>query len=255
VDEFDVRTLPADLHAAVVIGGDGTLRAVARKLTEDPAIAVPPLLVVPMGTANLMGRYLGLHKGDADLVDKMVGAIVRREITYLDAARANGVPFLLVAGAGLDGEIIHEMEKRRTGPIDLINYVIPTSLTLLNYAYPEMTIEVDGKRVLDNEPAVMMVGNIPEYGTGFPMLPHARPDDGLLDVLIVRVNNRFDAMRIFLLAVVGEHLEAEGTSYLRGKHLRVTSSQPIPVQADGEAAGFTPLDVDLLPIRVPFIVP
>jgi diacylglycerol kinase (ATP) len=255
VDEFDVRTLPRQLHAAVVIGGDGTLRAVARKLTDNPDVPVPPLLVVPMGTANLMGRYLGLHKGDPDLVNKMVAAIVRHEITQLDAARANGVPFLLVAGAGLDGEIIHELEKRRSGPIDLINYVIPASLALLNYAYPEMTIDVDGNRVLDNEPAVMMVGNIPEYGTGFPMLPHARPDDGLLDILIARIHNRAEALKIFLHAVGGEHLKTEGTIYLRGKHLRATSAQPIAVQADGEAAGFTPLDVDLLPITVPFIVP
>ena len=87
------------------------------------------------------------------------------------------------------------------------------------------------------------------------MLPHARPDDGLLDVLIARVHNRADALKIFLHAVVGEHLETEGTIYLRGKHLHVSSAQQIAVQADGEAAGFTPLDVDLLPIRVPFIVP
>ncbi len=47
----------------------------------------------------------------------------------------------------------------------------------------------------------------------------------------------------------------EGVAYVKGKHIRVESSEPIPVQLDGDAAGHTPLVIDLLPSRVPFIVP
>jgi diacylglycerol kinase (ATP) len=255
IDAVDLSRLPQNAHAAVVIGGDGTLRAVATKLTEAPGLRVPPLLVVPMGTANLMGQYLGINKHDDNLVDRLVAAIQRRQITELDAARANGVPFLLVAGAGIDGAIIHELDKRRHGPIDLLDYALPTALTLLHYAYPPVTLTVDGRTVMDDEPGMVMVGNIPQYGTGFPMLPLARPDDGLLDILAIRVKDQIQALHVLLHAVAGEHLDVENTTYLRGKHISVTSPTPIAVQADGEAAGFTPLMVDLLPVRVPFIVP
>src|SRR5215212_1876470 len=64
-DEFDVARLggPDPVAAAVVIGGDGTLRAVAHRLFldrdegggADAPVDPPPLLVVPLGTANLMG--------------------------------------------------------------------------------------------------------------------------------------------------------------------------------------------------------
>jgi len=254
VDGVDVSQLP-HMDAAITIGGDGTLRAVAKKLTESPLAEIPPLLVVPMGTANLMGRHFHIGKSDHHLLERLMRAIRRNEVVHLDAAQANGVPFLLVAGAGIDGEIVHALEKRRTGPIAILSYAIPTGLTLLNYRYPEMTVEVDGQIILRDRPGVVLVGNIPEYGTGFSMLPHAKPDDGLLDVLAIPVASRAEVLTMFMHAVAGEHLQTEGTRYLRGKHVSVTTSEPVAVQADGEAAGFTPLVVDLLPVRIPFIVP
>ena len=50
-------------------------------------------------------------------------------------------------------------------------------------------------------------------------------------------------------------LAAEGAIYTKGRRVHIESAQPVPIQIDGEAAGHTPLEVDLLPARVPFIVP
>jgi diacylglycerol kinase family enzyme len=119
-------------------------------------------------------------------------------------------------------------------------------------------VQVDGRWVFGPEPGVVFVGNVPEYGTGFPMLPHARPDDGLLDVCAMPCANLPEAVRLFLLAAAGEHLQEEGVVYLKGKHVRVdapTRAAGVPVQIDGDAAGHTPLTVDLLPARLGLIVP
>jgi diacylglycerol kinase family enzyme len=37
--------------------------------------------------------------------------------------------------------------------------------------------------------------------------------------------------------------------------VRIEATEPVPVQVDGEPAGMTPVDIDLLPCRIPFIVP
>jgi diacylglycerol kinase family enzyme len=60
---------------------------------------------------------------------------------------------------------------------------------------------------------------------------------------------------MFLHAAAGELAEAEGVRYARGVSIRIDSPEPVPLQVDGEAAGFTPVRIDLLPTRVPFIVP
>ena len=62
-------------------------------------------------------------------------------------------------------------------------------------------------------------------------------------------------MRYFLRAAAGELLQEEKVVYLRGRHVTILSAESIPVQIDGDAAGHTPVNIDLLPIRMPFIVP
>ena len=82
-----------------------------------------------------------------------------------------------------------------------------------------------------------------------------RPDDGLLDVCVVSVDSPVGAVQKFLQSAAGELVRSEGVVYARGKQIEVRSPQLVPVQIDGDPAGHTPLRIDLLPMRVPFIVP
>jgi YegS/Rv2252/BmrU family lipid kinase len=240
--------------AIVALGGDGTLRAVAARALQLRG-DIPPLLPVPMGTANLMARYLGIDWPAADLPDRVVQSVRRAQTTLLDAARANGELFLLMAGVGLDAQIVHHLDRLRNGPINYASYVIPAAMTLAGYRYTPLRVRVDGVEAFGMSPGVAFVANVKEYGTGFALVPGARPDDGLLDVCVIPVTSRGDALRHFLHAAAGEHLLGEDVVYARGKQIDIESSRPIPVQIDGEAAGHTPVHIDLLPLRVPFIVP
>ena len=254
-DSIENGVLNVDAHGAVAIGGDGTVRGVARRLFGEFEGAMPPLLVVPMGTANLLGRHLGTMWSDRELPGRVSAALRTRKTIELDAANANGELFLLMAGVGLDGKVVHELDRIRTGPIDITSYALPAALALGFYRYPALTVKVNGRAICRQLPAVAFVGNVKEYGTGFPILPHATPTDGLLDVCVLPCANRADAIKHLLHAAAGEHLAAEGAIYTKGRRIRIESDEPVPVQIDGEAGGHTPLEIDLLPARVPFIVP
>jgi diacylglycerol kinase (ATP) len=254
-DEVDEKHLRQPVRAAIAIGGDGTVRAVARRLFHVLGKKIPPLLVVPMGTANLLGRHLGTLWTARELPGKVSQTIGAMNVARLDAALANGELFMLMAGIGLDAKIVHELDRLRSGPIDIVSYALPAAMALGFYHYPPLTVTVDGKAVCKNLPAVAFVGNIKEYGTGFPILPHATPTDGMLDVCVLPCKTRGEAIRHLLLAAAGEHLAAEGTVYTKGHKVRVDAAEPVPVQIDGEAAGHTPLDCELLPVQLPFIVP
>jgi diacylglycerol kinase (ATP) len=269
--------LPPDLVAAVVIGGDGTVRVVAERLADldeaagaqDGATArdatagrgPPPLLIVPLGTANLMGRHLGIDWDDNHLERQVLDAIRGGRTVRVDTARANGRLFLLMVGVGFDAAVVHELSRVRRGPISYFSYIEPTARMATRYEFPPLRVRVDGKWVFGPERGVVFVGNVPEYGTGFPMLPLAKPDDGLLDVCCMPCANMMEAARMFLLAAAGEHLQEEGVVYLKGKHVRIESldaaGRPaaVPVQIDGDAAGHTPIEIDLLPHRLGLIVP
>ncbi|MGA2499824.1 MAG: diacylglycerol kinase family protein [Tepidisphaeraceae bacterium] len=262
LEKADGAELPplSDIQAAISIGGDGTLRQVAERLVEETQAAglgvLPfPMAIVPMGTANLMALHTGNIWRDECLETELPAALCRGKSRLVDVARTQRGVFLIMVGVGVDGSIIHELHRTRTGPISLLAYLWPAMHAWCNYGFPELAVEVDGEPVFPMQSGLVFVGNAREYGTGFPLLTQARSDDGLLDVLAMPVNNRSHLVRLAMAMMTGEHVREEGVIYVRGKHVAVRSQRPVPVQIDGEVAGFSPVTVDLLPVRVPFIVP
>ena len=192
-----------------------------------------------MGTANLMGRHLGLRWTPRTLVPAVVATVRQRRVRHLDAGVANGTPFLLMAGVGLDGQVVHLLDQMRRGPIAYASYVLPTVMTLAGYRFPPLTVTVDGRAVLSDEPAIAFIGNVPEYGTGLPILTRAVPDDGLLDVCAIPCRDLRELAEVLLVVATGEHALREGVVYTRGRRVHVASAAAVPVQADGDSAGFT----------------
>ena len=292
-NQIPADQLDGDAAAVIVIGGDGTLRTVVERLQqqadipkpeaeavgdapgtwgarfsrEEPGalptasasglleISIPPLLIVPMGTANLMGQHLAIRWDDAKLEDQIVNTLRTGKKIHLDTATANGRLLLLIAGVGLDAKVVHALEERRSGPISHLSYLGPILHAIATYRYPPLTVTVDGKTLFGPSPALVFVGNIPEYGTGFSMLPMASSTDQLLDVCVLPCRSRAELISHVLRAAAGEHLHGENVVYRRGRQIVIDSPEPIPVQVDGEAAGHTPLAVNLLPTRLTFIVP
>ncbi|MBC8108305.1 MAG: diacylglycerol kinase family lipid kinase [Anaerolineae bacterium] len=243
------------LAAAISIGGDGTLRGVVQRLVElFSAESMPTVVVVPLGTANLMSKHLGVDWSERRLQRDLPNAIAERRIKLLDAATANGKLFLLMAGVGIDAHIVHELDRVRTGPIDITSYALPAALAFQSYSYSPIEVEVDGRKVFGPAPALAFAGNVAEYGTGFPVLPLARSDDGLLDVCVLPCASRVDLIRLALLVATGDHLRAEGVIYTTAKTIRITAVDDVPVQVDGEPGGHLPLEIEMLPRRIPFLV-
>src|SRR5260221_7922004 len=126
-----------------------------------------------MGTVNLMGKHLGVNWSEENIGEEVARALEAGKVRQLDVARTNGGIFLLMAGVGFDAWVVHELDRLRSGPIDITNYILPTVKAVAGYRFPSLEVEVDGKIVFKRSPALALVGNIAEYGTGFPILPLA----------------------------------------------------------------------------------
>lgn len=282
---FEVEAeLWAAADVVLAVGGDGTLRTVVSAMLAALPGELPPVGVVPLGTANLMAQHVGmippglfrpepldylawlgpmqkLWTGTDSLsalgIDKRADiaaeAVRRGRVREIDSAETDHGLMLLMAGVGLDGHVIHALQTARTGPIRKIDYVPAALAAVLRYDFPELTVSVDGSQIAPPTRGLAFCANVEEYGTGFPLLPNARSDDGLLDVCVLPASHVGDLVKLTATAFAGEHHRVEGAMVARGKVVEIRTDRPAPVQIDGEAAGMTPLTIKILSRRIPML--
>ena len=96
--------------------------------------------------------------------------------------------------------------------------------------------------------------NTPSFGSGMPAVPHARIDDGRLDLLIAGGFDRLGVLRMLPRLLAGTHLDCPGV-FTRGlATLRIESAMPIPIAADGEPLGTVlALEMRVRPASLPVV--
>ncbi|MBT8441991.1 MAG: YegS/Rv2252/BmrU family lipid kinase [Gammaproteobacteria bacterium] len=167
-------------------GGDGTINAVANAIVGDGSTKPDATLgICPLGTANDFAR--GCDLPFTDLAECLRIACTRdgREI---DVGVLNGRNFVNVASAGFGAEIT------ATTPVDLKKALGGAAYTLMGMAMALKLTPYEGRVVIPGEDPVegsmlfMAVGNNHFAGGGFDVAPHAKLDDGLLDLTAIRAD-------------------------------------------------------------------
>jgi len=255
----DARRLAAEgvaqgMDIVAVFGGDGTtMQAAAALVGTDVALGV-----IPGGTGNLLAGNLRIPSAPARAARALVTA--RPKLFDLGRMqRPDGEHYFAVAcGAGYDARVMAEtlMEhKRRWG---MAAYVATTLRLISEIRSTDHIITIDGV-VYDANAAMVLVANcgevIPPYirlGAGI------RPDDGLLDVVVVRANGLGQSLRaVWDLLRMAPEVDGLDTyvGYARGREVRVESHPVQPVQLDGEAGGDTPFTATVVPKAIRIMVP
>jgi len=255
----DARRLAAQgvaqgMEIVAVFGGDGTtMQAAASLVGTDVSLGV-----IPGGTGNLLAGNLRIPSVPARAARALVSA-APREFDLGRMARADGLHYFAVAcGAGYDARVMAETlgeHKRRWG---MAAYVATTLRLIRDIRSTAHVITIDGVE-FDANAAVVLVANcgevIPPYvrlGAGI------RPDDGLLDVVVVRANGFGQSVRaVWDLLRMAPDVEGLDTyvGYARGREIRVESEPVQPVQLDGEPGGSTPFTATVVPRAIRILVP
>jgi diacylglycerol kinase (ATP) len=107
------------------------------------------------------------------------------------------------------------------------------------------TVTIDG--VTTNEEAILTsVANNSQYGGGMLICPEAKPDDGLLDILMVRPLSRLDFIRIYPKVFKGTHVTDPRVVIRQGTKIRLDSPNLVGY-SDGERIGALPMDIEVRP--------
>lgn len=234
--------------AVVAAGGDGTLALVAQNL--PPEIPIVPM---PMGTENLLARYYGYACHAADVIE----SIERNERFVIDAGLANGRLFLVMVTAGMDAEVVRCMHLTRRGHITRWSYARPILRAVLKYAFPSITAQETSDDGTESSVSAcwMMAFNLPRYGGGLDIEPHARGDDGKLDRIALRKGKLWSGLKYLMQIRFGWHLRSREVDRRPFQTAMWTSPTRAPYQIDGDYAGRLPLKITVMAGRVTLLKP
>ncbi|MCP4539534.1 MAG: diacylglycerol kinase family lipid kinase [Chloroflexi bacterium] len=249
----------AGCDVAIVAGGDGTIGEAINGLVHTQTA----LGVLPMGTANVLARQLGIstHTMSNPLrLQETINGWVEGTIRPVDvgqlAGQANDRYFMCWAGVGLDAQVTARMESgpRHTRRLRMLPYVIAILMVARDFQGVKTCVTLDGN-VIRGRTVLTLISNIQQYGAVFNVAPDARIDDGLLDVFVFKGLGSSYAIRHLVKMLIQRHMHDPQVVYRRARHIEIQTEGVVPVQVDGDPIATTPVTVRVVPHALRLLVP
>jgi diacylglycerol kinase (ATP) len=238
------RHAEAGAERIVVIGGDGTFRSVASALIGLDV----PLGLVATGTNNNISRALGLPFDPYEATE----IALTEEAEWITAGRVNGYVFFEEVSIGLEAQlwpvgeafVRHRLRDALEGPIALATNE-PTAVH----------IELSGPAYSDTVAAyTMSISNVAVTGAHLPIAPGHDIREPNLWLSVYHEMGPVGMLRTVEGLIHHQPVPAQFVSRHPFQRAKLTSTDPLPVCADGTKLGTLPVEVEAIPhaIRVVF---
>ena len=231
-------------------GGDGTLNECVSAAYGLENVAVT---CFPTGTGNDFIKTFG---EEAERFSDL-GALIEGETHRLDLIRCNDRLCMNICSVGVDARIGADVHKYSGIPLigGATGYVTSLLVHLFKGVSQELRIECGGK-LFYGDINLACACNGQYYGGGFHPVPEARPDDGMLDFLIVQGVTRAKIVSPLAAFAKGDYAKfPQYISYVRGTKMTIESPEETVVGLDGESFRARKVEFEIIPRGIPFIVP
>lgn len=234
--------------AVIAAGGDGTFRAVA----TGAAGTSMPVGLVPLGTGNVLSHELNLVRRPAEVADVLLSG----PIVTAYGGRANGEPFFLMAGAGFDGQIIAKLNYRTKRIAGRAAFTWPVIDTLWGGA-EVFDVSIDGAP--PQSASWVIVTRAAHYGGSFLLTNATRVGHEAMIAVVIAAKARRELVAAALALPFGTIVDPSRrpsfVSVQRAERVEIGRRNPIAIEIDGDAAGYSPLVVEAGGPVVHLIVP
>jgi Sphingosine kinase and enzymes related to eukaryotic diacylglycerol kinase len=268
--------LRSGAESVVVVGGDGTLSEAAEgffEFSDDldvlPAAINPSatLAILPAGTGDDFAR--GQH-GSRTLLQPWIEALIAylrgenkaRSIDVL-YGRCNGYekPFICLNAStmGIGGETagrVAAQGKFMRNFSGEFRFVFAAVGALAAWRERRVRITVDGREVADGPMNLVAVANGLYCGGGMMLSPDAKINDGKLDVITASGLTRANVVTELSRVHTGGHVKNPKVTITQGTIARIETllaQDAMPLEADGNVRGVTPVQFQVLPEALRFV--
>lgn len=223
----------------VVVGGDGTVHAVAQSLHDLGLLReVGPIALVPAGTGNDLARTLGLPLDDVETAVALALGSSGRDVELLRDDAGGVVVNAVHVGIGAQAGALAARAKEHLGKVGLGRIAYPAGAVAagVTHGSSELRVSVDGE-VLHEGPTLLVAAGIgTSVGGGTPLSPDADPFDGVIDVTVSTATGPVTRLGYAASLRAGRHVDRDDTVTAQGRELQVESldGETFQTNADGE---------------------
>lgn len=230
------------------LGGDGTVNEIVNGIAGTNS----SLGVIPAGSGNDFMR--SIHPEYS--IRQMISDTIRGEERRIDLARANDKFFINISSIGFDADVVYNALKfkKLPGVTGSMAYLFSVIYTIFRNKINEININIDGQAT-KVKILLAAIANGRFYGGGMLPAPEAKLDDGLLDICLVREVGMLKILNLFPKYMKGNHGQIEEVSFLRGKKIKIESTDSISLNVDGEILSAKVIEFEVLTNAVKVIYP
>lgn len=242
-EQLTEKAIEQGAEGVVASGGDGTVSAVAGKLIGTGL----PLGIIPRGTANAIAAAFGISDNIDNACDTILNGIPRK----IDVGSCNGKPLLLLAGVGLEADVIEQANRQLKDKLGTAAYILSAFQQVREIEQFSAELETP-HRIISFDASGITVANAAPATSVLAQGPSdVVPFDGLLDVTIFAPEGTGSAIaasyNLFQTAMNKRSSKREDIGYFRCSALTIKTDKPQKVVLDGEMIGETPLEVRCIP--------
>jgi len=234
-----------------VAGGDGTINEAVNGMAHSHV----PLGILPAGTANVLANELGIGRTMESAAAVLAGSVKERVALGLISSESEDLQryFLLMAGAGLDADIVYNLNPRMKEAVGKMAYWIG-GFSKLGARIPEFTVQADGR---EYRASFALLSRVRNYGGDLEIAPTISLLDDEFEMVLFEGENSIGFLKYMLAVVVRQHQTMPGITILRTRQAVFSAPEDskIHVQVDGEYLGLAPARAQIVPNALTLLVP
>ncbi len=255
--EIAKRATDGDYHYLIAVGGDGTVNEVANGILRSTNAGNTILGMISTGTAGSFARSLGI-------VQDYTSLLAKRKTISIDVgvvecwSRGRRLQrfFVNEASIGFGAAIVNAWSRLPKLFGHSINHKLRT---ITGYsalvAHRHRWIKLHAGNKFENfYGCYVVVANGQYFAGGMQIAPHAKLDDGLLNLVTIGDVSRSELLRIVPTVYDGSHIGHPKIREEKVTVVTIESDERLLVEADGEIIGEVPASFKVMPSALTVVV-
>lgn len=216
-------TLSQTSDVIIAVGGDGTFHEV---LGGIRSLEKTTLGFIPSGRGNDFAKGIGLPLDPI----KAMEIIIKNKTRFIDYIQVDDKRCLNIGGTGLDIDVL----KRVAGRQGKITYLKSLFYCVRHFEPYDIEVTLPDKEKVEYSAVIVGICNGKQFGGGLKLSPNSKFDDGIMELIIIKMPENKKITRPLIKFLSAKHLELPITTVIQCEEVLIHPLNNRPIQLDGE---------------------